>query len=152
MKRFAIVLAVLSILCSSAQAQRFHRRKVSAQAKPKATATLHGVTVTWAASPSTTNGDCVSPCVITYNVFRGTVSGGENLTTPINSAPIAALTFIDSNVVVGNTYVYEIQAEEFPNGIAAGAPLFSKTNSPECAAIVARALPLPPPSSGAEPH
>jgi fibronectin type 3 domain-containing protein len=53
----------------------------------------------WAASP--TSG-------VTYNVLRGTSSGGEG-TTPINPSPITALTYTDTNVTPGTDYYYTIE-------------------------------------------
>ncbi len=59
----------------------------------------HYAVLTWAASP--TSG-------VTYNVFRGTSSGGEG-TTPINSSPITALMYTDTNVTPGTNYYYTIK-------------------------------------------
>jgi len=61
---------------------------------------MHSVVLTWSASP--TGG-------VTYNVFRGTSPGSEG-TTPINTAPITALTFTDTNVTPGTTYYYTVEA------------------------------------------
>jgi hypothetical protein len=60
----------------------------------------HSVMLTWSASP--TGG-------VTYNVFRGTSSGGEG-TTPINPSAITSLTFTDTNVTPGTTYYYTVEA------------------------------------------
>ena len=60
----------------------------------------HSVVLTWSASP--TNG-------VTYNVFRGTSSGGEGA-TPVNTSPITTLTFTDTNVTPGTTYYYTVEA------------------------------------------
>lgn len=142
MKRYAAVLAVLfTILCGSAQAQKAHKKL---RARAKVTATTHFTLLTWTASVSASDGSCVAPCVIAYNVYRGTTAGGENLTAPINTAPVTATTFQDTTVALGSTYVYVVQTAEYPNGIAAGAPTFSKTNSNEVAVILARGLPAAP--------
>jgi archaellum component FlaF (FlaF/FlaG flagellin family) len=61
---------------------------------------MHSVVLTWGASP--TNG-------VTYNVFRGTSSGGEG-TTPINPSPITSLTYTDTNVTPGTNYYYTVEA------------------------------------------
>jgi archaellum component FlaF (FlaF/FlaG flagellin family) len=61
---------------------------------------MHSVVLSWNASPTTG---------VTYNVFRGTASGGES-TTPINSAPVTALTLTDANVTPGTTYYYTVEA------------------------------------------
>jgi hypothetical protein len=60
----------------------------------------HSVSLAWMASSA---GD------VMYNVFRGVTSGGE-ATTPINSAPIAATTYTDTNVVAGQEYFYTVEA------------------------------------------
>jgi hypothetical protein len=61
---------------------------------------MHSVMLTWSASP--TGG-------VTYNVFRGTTSGGEG-TTPINTSPITSLSYTDTNVTPGATYYYTVEA------------------------------------------
>ena len=69
-------------------------------------AQTHSATITW---PPNTTGDPVT----TYNVLRGTTSGGES------STPLAAVaastcttvcTYVDTTVVGGSTYFYEISA------------------------------------------
>jgi hypothetical protein len=71
-----------------------------------ATAQTHSVTLTW--SPNTT-GDPVA----TYNVLRGPAAGAES-STPIGSvlasACTATCTYVDSAVVGGTTYYYEVTA------------------------------------------
>jgi len=61
---------------------------------------VHSVVLAWGASP--TNG-------ASYNVFRGTTSGGEG-TTPINPTPVSALTYTDTNVTPGTNYFYTVEA------------------------------------------
>jgi hypothetical protein len=61
---------------------------------------MHSVVLSWGASP--TNG-------VTYNVFRGTSSGGES-TTPINPSAITSLSYTDTNVTPGATYYYYVEA------------------------------------------
>jgi hypothetical protein len=61
----------------------------------------HDVILNWTASP--TSG------VVGYNVYRGTTSGGESA-TPINSAPINAITYADENVTAGTEYYYLVMA------------------------------------------
>jgi hypothetical protein len=46
---------------------------------------------------------------VTYNVFRGTAPGGEG-TTPLNSSPISGTSYMDTNVVSGQTYFYVVTA------------------------------------------
>jgi len=60
----------------------------------------HSVLLQWTAS--TTAG-------VTYNVFRGTSSGGEG-TTPINSSPVSTTSYTDTNVTSGQTYFYTVEA------------------------------------------
>lgn len=61
---------------------------------------MHSVVLTWDASPTTG---------VTYNVFRGTASGGEG-TTPINASPLLALTYTDATVTPGTGYYYTVEA------------------------------------------
>lgn len=61
---------------------------------------MHSVVLTWDASP--TGG-------VTYNVYRGTASGGETA-TPINTAAITTLTLTDTSVKPGTTYYYTVRA------------------------------------------
>jgi hypothetical protein len=63
----------------------------------------HDVIVSW--TGSSTSG------VVGYNVYRGTSSGGENLSSPLNgSAPINGTTYADANVTAGSTYYYVVTA------------------------------------------
>lgn len=64
-------------------------------------AASHSVALTWNASPTAG--------VSGYNVFRATTSGGYG-TTPLNSSPVAALTYTDTTVVSGQSYFYIVQA------------------------------------------
>ena len=43
-----------------------------------------------------------------YNVFRSTTAGTEN-TTPINSALVTGLTYVDTTVTAGTTYFYVVR-------------------------------------------
>jgi hypothetical protein len=63
-------------------------------------ASAHQVTVTW---------DPPSPAIpgILFNVRRGTAKGNES-STPLNASPIAANSFVDTNVFPGKRYVYEV--------------------------------------------
>jgi len=47
--------------------------------------------------------------VVSYNIFRGTTSGGEGA-TPINASPVTTASYTDSSVVNGTTYYYTVQA------------------------------------------
>jgi fibronectin type 3 domain-containing protein len=60
----------------------------------------HSVALVWTAS--STSG-------VTYNVFRGTTPGGES-TTPLNSAPVSATGYTDTNVTSGQAYFYVVTA------------------------------------------
>ena len=83
----AVSMLLLSITCS-------------AQVVAKATA--HSVTLTWTAS--TTTG------VTGYNIYRGTTAGGENYTTPLNSALVTGTTYVDTTVSPLTTYYYTAEA------------------------------------------
>jgi hypothetical protein len=61
----------------------------------------HSATLTWAASVTAN---------VTYNVYRGSTSGGEDMTTPINPSAISALSYTDSNVTAGSQYFYVVEA------------------------------------------
>lgn len=103
-------------------------------AKPqfRATATSHSVALTWTESSS-----CTSPCIITYNLFRGTTAGGEG-TTPINSSPITGLTYTDTNVSLGTTYYYVLEAVE-----TSGTLVLTSPNSNEVSATFPNAPAAP---------
>jgi hypothetical protein len=60
----------------------------------------HSVSLAWMAS--STSG-------VTYNVFRGTATGGES-TTPLNSSPVSATGYTDTNVTSGQIYFYVVTA------------------------------------------
>lgn len=86
------LLAVLLLLVSAGFAQ--------AQGAPGSvtwTGTPHGNALTWTASAT---------AGVTYNLYRGTVSGGPY--AKVNTAPIATLTFTDlnSNLTVSTQYFY----------------------------------------------
>lgn len=94
MKRLAFVILVL-MLGVVAQAQ------ASSPCGVPPTPGQPHVCVSW--SPSPTSG-------VGYNVYRTTTSGGENYTTPLNSAPLAALFFYDTTVATGTKYFYTVTA------------------------------------------
>lgn len=99
-----------------------------------ATATAHSVNLTWSASTTV----CTSPCTaITYSVFRGTTAGGENYSAPIASG-LSVLSFSDTNVSLGATYYYTVEAVE----AWTGAPLASAPSN-EASATFPQA-PTPP--------
>jgi hypothetical protein len=60
----------------------------------------HWVSLQWSASPT---------AGVTYNVYRGTSSGGES-TTPLNTSPVTAASCTDTNVTSGQTYYYIVEA------------------------------------------
>jgi len=100
--------------------------------------TAHSVTITEACNTS-------GGTVTTYNILRGTTSGGES-TTPIGTVPAASCTgtppvfsYVDSaGLVEGQTYFYEITATG-PGG----------TSSPS--SEVSATVPFSPPSTPAKP-
>ena len=134
MKKLMILLAT-TLLFSVARAQKHQFR---------ATATAHSASLSWTASTSAAG--CVSPCTFGYNVYRGTSAGGENMVTPINSAPVSGTTFSDTNVALGNTYFYVIQAVE-----TSGALTLTSVNSNEASAVFP-AAPTPPSGLAATPN
>lgn len=60
----------------------------------------HAANLSWTAS-TTPN--------VTYNVYRAAASTGP-FTTPVNSAPITGLTYVDTTVQAGQTYYYVVTA------------------------------------------
>ena len=84
----------------------------------RAQAQNHGVTLTWAASPSAAG--CTSPCTYGYNVFEGAGSGLES-TTPFNAAPVSGVAFTDNgstmNAYLGTTRCYTVQFQEVVSGL-----------------------------------
>lgn len=88
----------------------------------------HSVTLTWTASTSLN---------VTYNVYRGTVSGGPY--SKLNTAPITVLTYVDSANIV-TTYYYVCTAVN-SSGI-------ESVNSNE----VSGGVPNPPTALGAVTH
>jgi fibronectin type 3 domain-containing protein len=59
------------------------------------------VILTWTAS--TTSG------ILGYYIYRGTSAGGES-TTPLNTTPVSAITYVDTNVTAGTKYYYVVTA------------------------------------------
>lgn len=90
------------------------------------------VNLNWGAS--TTSG-------VTYSVYRGTTSGGENLTSPIASG-LTGLTYQDNSVAVNTSYYYVTTA--MLGGI-------SSTASPEACAQTPNP-PAPPTETTATPE
>jgi hypothetical protein len=79
--------------------------------------TGHAVVLTWTASTSAAS--CVAPaCTFGYNVFKGTVAGAESA-TPLNSAPLTALTYTDSITLTSavQSVFYFVEAVETASGI-----------------------------------
>lgn len=131
MKRFAVLvaIAILTIFSGRAQGQK-------ARHELRATAAAHSVTLTLTASPT----PCVSACVMTYEIYRGTAAGAEDMAAPINPAPLTAanLSFTDTNVSLGNTYYYVAQAVE-----TSGTLVLTSASSAEVSATFPQA-PAPP--------
>ena len=82
----------------------------------------HCTLLSWTASTSA--GACsptaTPPCTFSYNVFRGTVAGGESL-TPINAAPVTGLTFTDPVTLTSSpqSFFYTVEAVETVGTVAA---------------------------------
>ncbi len=64
----------------------------------------HSVTLTWNASAV----DATHDAPTGYNVKRATVHGGPY--TQIGSTTAAVLTYVDTDVIAGTTYFYEVEA------------------------------------------
>lgn len=84
MKRFGLVIISLVFLSSTIFAT-----------------TPHHADLSWNAS--------VSSGVTGYNVYRGSIAGGES-GTPVNSALITGTTFSDTGVLATQTYFYVVKA------------------------------------------
>ncbi len=74
----------------------------------------HSITVTFTASTYVG----ISPAGIGYNLYRGTVAGGES-TTPLNSTPYQCATncaFVNTiGLVEGMTYFYTVKTVDLAN-------------------------------------
>jgi hypothetical protein len=66
----------------------------------------HTVSLNWTAS---TSGN-----VVGYNIYRATTSGGP-YTTKVNTSPVAAISYADTNVLAGQTYYYVATAVDINN-------------------------------------
>jgi titin len=73
---------------------------------------VHDVILTWTASPTAG--------ILGYNIYRGTTAGGES-TTPLNSTPVNATTYVDTTVTAGIKYFYVVTAVA-GNGTTQGSP------------------------------
>ncbi|MDR3676720.1 MAG: choice-of-anchor D domain-containing protein [Acidobacteriota bacterium] len=62
---------------------------------------VHDVILAWTAS--TTSG------ILGYYIYRGTSAGAES-TTPLNTTPVSAITYVDTNVTAGTKYYYVVTA------------------------------------------
>lgn len=69
----------------------------------KAKAGPHSTTLNWTASTFVCSG------TMSYNVYSGASSGGENYTTPINPSLINGFSFVDTNVVPLQTKFYTVK-------------------------------------------
>jgi hypothetical protein len=90
---FTPSIASVSINGASIRGVNFTATPVSQQ--PPA-AVSHSVSLTWVSS--------TSPNIKGYNVYRSTVSGGTY--TKLTASPVAATSYVDSNVASGQTYSY----------------------------------------------
>lgn len=101
------------------------------------TAPAHEVTLTWTASVS--SAACASNCTLGYNIYRGTAPGAE-AATPVNAAPVTALTYTDP-VTLGSapqTFYYYVETVETAGGV-----VVNSTQSSEVSATFP-AVPAPP--------
>jgi hypothetical protein len=74
-----------------------------------ATSSGHDVTLSW--SQSVPGANCAAPAAITYSVLRGPSAGLES-GVPLNPTPLTTTGFVDSTVVLGQTYYYVVMASE----------------------------------------
>lgn len=98
MRKFLFLIPALLLFAGSAKAQA---------------PAPHSATLSWAASPT---------AGVTYNVWRSTVSGGEDSAATainVNLAPVAGLTYTDTTIVAGTTYFYVVRAINSA-GVASG--------------------------------
>ena len=97
----AQVAANNAVSCSTAAFQTFYSQVIAGiLSSCPVTSGLHTVALSWTAS--TTSG-------VTYNVYRGTTSGGENYSSPVATG-ITGTSFTDCSVAPGQTYYYVIEA------------------------------------------
>jgi fibronectin type 3 domain-containing protein len=122
------LLVVFSALCTFGQV----RAKVTSQVR--AGATQHSVVLNWTASTVAPG----APPVTSYNVYRGTTTGGETLLASAGNAT----TYTDTAVVAGTSYVYQVtavnSANESPksNEVAATIPNAVAPNAPVLASPI----------------
>lgn len=76
----------------------------------------HCTVLTWTASASAAG--CISPCILEYNVHRGTAAGAEG-SAPINASLISGLTYTDPVTLTSNsqTFFYTVEVVETSGGI-----------------------------------
>jgi hypothetical protein len=132
-KLFAIALLIVAFPTFGQQAKPPHKTDKTPQPKAaqmRAKATALGIALTWVASTTVAG----TGQTITYNLFRGTTSGGESYTTPINSTAIAGVTYTD-NAVTSGQYCYTAEAV-----LTAGTLVENSVPSAE----VCAAIPAPP--------
>lgn len=139
------ILAVFLILCFSGSVQARPRPHSRAVLPIRVMAQItggHSVTLTWTASTSAAacSSTATPPCTFGYNVFRGTAAGAES-STPVNSAPVTGLTFVDPVTLTNSpqTFFYTVGAVETVGTVTAA----SLTNSGEVSASFPGA-PAPP--------
>ena len=98
-----------------------------------AVAGVASVKLAWTAA-SSSGGSAVTG----YNVYAGTVSGGES-STPLNASPLAATvtTYTATGLSNGRTYFFTVKAI---NAIGLGAPSVEVTGAPAAAATVPGAV------------
>lgn len=101
----------------------------------------HSATLSWNAVTSTCSAG------IAYNAYRGTAAGGENYTTPLNSTPGTALTYVDNTVNALSLYFYTIKAycassstkESIPsNEVQANIPGDSQPSAPASVTVTSQ--------------
>lgn len=98
---FGVIVVLLISLVFALGADK-RQVNVGAFAAIKATVAAHSVTLSCTAPAGNVNG---------YNFYRGTVTGEENYTTPLNGSTLAtACSYVDNNVSPNGVYFYTVKA------------------------------------------
>jgi hypothetical protein len=133
------MLALLGVLLRPSTAQTGRIKILAQTGGACGTGVAHCTVLNWTAS--TTTG-------VTYQVFRGTTSGGESA-TPLNSSPITGTSYIDPVILTNSqqTFFYYVEAVETSTG-------FGTLNSVPSAEVSATfpAIPQAPTGPVATPH
>jgi len=113
-------------------------------------ASAHCIVFTWTdtANPAKCNASSTPSCTLTYSLFAGTTSGGENYTTPVATG-ISSLTYTLPVTLTTNpqTGYYTLEAVITQGGITV-----TSAPSGEAGPITFPGVPNAPASPSAVPH